>query len=370
MNRTTTFIVILVLLVLGFGYLYLHNRGSLKTRKVEVGFRGYAAINRLLAAQRFLERFGEKVEARRSLRAMRGLPARNDTLFMLRHSDSLTSKKTYEIQSWVSRGGHLVLGPEDLKNSRETSLLARFSIIQEKAVKAGKRKIRWFGNSQTLTIEFTTRTRFLYRGYKRTEVITDRHGVLILRTRYGRGLVTALSDPSILYNDRIAQHDHAALLNLITLPRRSSTYWFLYDNRLPGFFELLIDNLWPSLAALALLILLWLSASLRRFGPILPGESIRRRSLLEHIAASGKLLWRCRQEQVLIDAARNRLQQRIEMRYPGWTGLSNETLIENLSGTTGIVPEKINFALNADCRHKEHDFTQMIHLLERLRKAL
>ena len=64
------------------------------------------------------------------------------------------------------------------------------------------------------------------------------------------------------------------------------------------------------------------------------------------------------------------LHQRIEAAYPSWAGSSNETLIDNLSATTGIARSKISLALEAGCRHSEQDFTQLIHLLERLRKAL
>jgi len=160
------------------------------------------------------------------------------------------------------------------------------------------------------------------------------------------------------------------LLNYMTLPSKSKKYWFLYGNNLPTLFNIIFDYLWTALIGLSIIIALWLLVSFRRFGPLIPEKIASRRSLLEHIDASGRLLWSSGEKQCLVDAARNKLYQRIERRYPTWIHAAEETLIENLSNATSIPLDKVRFAITDPGTRNEQHFTQLISNLEQLRNAL
>jgi hypothetical protein len=59
----------------------------------------------------------------------------------------------------------------------------------------------------------------------------------------------------------------------------------------PPFLEWVRRDAWPVLAAAALLLVLWLARIIPRFGPLVPDAPPVRRSLLEHVVASGRFLW-------------------------------------------------------------------------------
>jgi hypothetical protein len=76
--------------------------------------------------------------------------------------------------------------------------------------------------------------------------------------------------------------------------------------RSPPLLDWIQRDAWPVAVAAALLLLLWLARIIPRFGPLEPAEEPPRRSLLEHIVASGRFLWSRGAGASLLEAARER----------------------------------------------------------------
>ena len=121
----------------------------------------------------------------------------------------------------------------------------------------------------------------------------------------GRGRVTVLPSLRFLRNSAISENDHAELGWRLA----STSVPALLFVRLtsPGIMEWLASDAWPALLAAALLLLLWLARIIPRFGPLEPDPPPVRRSLLEHIVASGRFLWSRGATAELVEAVRERV---------------------------------------------------------------
>ena len=121
--------------------------------------------------------------------------------------------------------------------------------------------------------------------------------------------------------------------------------------------------------ALALLVC-WLWAASRRFGPALLAQRAERRSLVEHIAASGRFLWREARGATLYEAVLDELRQRIRRRHPAWAELPVEEMAQRAATLSGMAPAAVRSALTGGARRREEDFVHDIQTLETLRKRL
>ena len=138
----------------------------------------------------------------------------------------------------------------------------------------------------------------------------------ILHFSHGEGRVTVITDLRFLRNWGLARFDHAELFwRLLNLPEPAREVIFLSDSS-PGLGRWLIEHAWRVLLALALLIGAWLWAHGVRFGPILPDPETNRRRLLDHLRASGRLLWSLDARAPLAQAARTAALDRVQREYP------------------------------------------------------
>jgi hypothetical protein len=128
-------------------------------------------------------------------------------------------------------------------------------------------------------------------------------------------------------------------------------------------------NYQKAVIALAALLALLFWASVRRFGPVLPDPAPARRSLMEHINASGAWLWKAKGgRQVLIDAARADLQATLQRRAPALLRLSETQQHDELALISGLAPAVIAHAMHYEPASVDAEFTRQIHTLQTLRK--
>jgi hypothetical protein len=135
---------------------------------------------------------------------------------------------------------------------------------------------------------------------------------------------------------------------------------------LPPFFKYLI----PFLIVITIMIVLWMILNFNRFGPPLDEEPPVRRSLLEHVQASGRLIWRLGGRNNLLESVRRRLLHKIELRYPGWIHLERTKLVSNLAELTKVPEEDVRYAIESLVANNETEFTRIVTTLETLRKSL
>lgn len=188
-----------------------------------------------------------------------------------------------------------------------------------------------------------------------------------LSFRLGGGRVTALSEAALFQNAAIGEHDHAELLWLLLRqdgdPRAAR---LVTAHDLPGLGELLWTYAWRVvLSGLALLAVYAWGAS-GRLGPLLPPPEPVRRSLAEHLAAAGRLLWRAGGHRALLAAAREGVAVRIDLAWPDAALLEGEARLAALARATGISEAVLREAIEEDLPPDKTRFTRAVATLVRL----
>lgn len=142
----------------------------------------------------------------------------------------------------------------------------------------------------------------------------DEDGAWLVRVAYGSGTITAVTSTRQFTNFDVACHDHAYLL--ARLLDDLAGLWIVRHVAVSHW----LDVLWQhglalvKTLAIALLLLLWRGA--RLFGPQLPDPESARRSVAEHLHATGEWLWRRRDSASLLADLRATVRRRAERRFP------------------------------------------------------
>jgi hypothetical protein len=119
-----------------------------------------------------------------------------------------------------------------------------------------------------------------------------------------KGRVTLMPSLRFLRNESIGELDHAELGARLAAQRTPVVLYL--SLRSAGVLDWIQRDAWPAFVAAGLLVLLWLGRIIPRFGPLEPEAPPVRRSLVEHIAASGRFLWSRKAGNALLDAVLER----------------------------------------------------------------
>ncbi len=184
----------------------------------------------------------------------------------------------------------------------------------------------------------------------------------------GKGLVVIVAG-DYFTNRKLQQHDHGELLlKLAALQGQGARVTLVKNVAMLKWYQALWHHFSYLLIALALCIALLLWRGLRRFGPMLPMPDVERRSLMEHIAASGAWLWKTGDGRaLLLDAARQETLALIRRRAPALMRKSPGQLAAALARGAGLDPVQLHDALHGDAARKVPHFTRQIRLLQELR---
>lgn len=181
------------------------------------------------------------------------------------------------------------------------------------------------------------------------------HGKTLQRTVYavaerdvGRGWVSVVADRTIFDNDSLADADHAVFLSDLVTARRVPTGALLVlTGDAPSIVGLVWRSAWPAVVALGACLAAWARRASQRFGPLVPSMTGERRSLMEHIDATGQFLWRQHAEATLLDSARRRLRRRLLRRHPDLAETEGEAYIKAVAERVGVLPGVAEAALAA-----------------------
>ena len=356
-----------------YGFLQLFEQ---RTFEFEVGFQGEAAANRYLAAQRLLERMGVEVRSLK-LGELAALPPRTGTLILPTERMTLSRERARRLLRWVDQGGHLIVvtwslwDEEDRRDDPLLDPLGFRQYAQLEDVESVLALAAVPGRAQPLAVMHDPRFRFEDSEGRATWSIEDANGTHLLQTRVLRGTLTALTDDFFLTNYTIAEHDHAELVyRLARTDGRTGPVWIVFVEEWPDPWQLLWENGWAVVVALALLVCAWIWMRSRRFGPLLPDPPRDRRSLMEHIEASGRFHWKHAGARMLADASREALMERVRLRHPGWLELSPAELAKRLEQTADVPLWRINRALTFRPKLEREHFAQDIATMEQITRAL
>ena len=372
--RQRAWLACTVALALGvYGFLQLFEKRAFE---FEVGFQGEAAANRYLAAQRLLERMGLEVRSLK-LGELTALPPSTGTLILPTERVTLSRARAGRLKRWVDQGGHLIVVTWTLwdeENRREDPLLDPLGFrqyAQLEDVESALALASVPGREQPLAVMHDPRFRFEDSDGRATWSIGDVNGRHLLQTPVLRGTLTALTDDFFLTNYTIAEHDHAELVyRLARTDGRTGPVWIVFAEEWPGPWQLLWANGWAVVVALAFLVCAWIWMRSRRFGPLLPDPPRDRRSLMEHIEASGRFHWKHAGARLLAEATREALMERVRLRHPGWLELSPAELGKRLEEAANVPLWRINRALAFRPKLEPEHFVQDIATMEQITRAL
>ncbi len=379
----------LVLTAVALIGMWIYHNGEFYEEEVDIGLRGEAARNPLLAAGRLMERSGATVHF---APVYTRPPPAGTTLVWPTPRRTLSDNRAQALLDWVDAGGHLVVVSWTLWEDDETDpLLDHLGVEQylndyddsdagdeDAPVEAQDGAtdpadglpVAMPAREGVLRVAFDPDYR-LEDGYDEADwALADRNGIHALRYRWGEGRITALSDHEFMLNDDIGKADHAALTVRLLEPAQERTIWFVYGDDVPSLWHWLTTHAWPVLVAAAVLLAAWLWSTSRRLGPLIPQPPATRRSMVEHVAASGRFLWRRHGSATLHHAAVDAFLRQLQRRHPQWSGLDGTALAAQVAAVTGLPAEHIGQALDTAPVRGEARFAHDIQLIETLRKRL
>lgn len=333
---------------------------------------GEARANPLYVLKLALRLDGVNAVARPRLQRDKVSLGLRDTVLIYSDPQVLLKADVDALLAWVGQGGHLLVRtpPRGLRAQRErSSLLSHFGIVPTTAGCTGLRV-----GGEDPHVEFCHGNHFRLSPTSPTPMLQwrdDRDGLTFVRMRHGRGFVDVLADFDFLANDAMKDGPHIALARQLLAPNyRAGAVHLIYDAQVPSFWWMLLTHSWMAWGPLMLALLAWLWRRSQRFGPQLPAPSAERRSLMEHIVASGEHVYRYGYAHLLHQAALDAFLARLRRRDPEAAALRGEPQVALLAQRLAMPPAEIRDALSTPIARDRAAFRQRVATLVRMRNSL
>lgn len=347
------------------------------TEWVGLPVRGEAAWNRLYPLQKALRASGHTVLSRRRLQLELTALGEHDTVVMLQDTLGLQADETYDLLDWVKDGGHLVValpqGDAELnRNSGQPTLTEILGVQRLK--RDGVDDCLRFSAPGIAKPEqlFCGSQRFdLSQGAPQFGLRDPAGGWVMARIAHGTGSVDVLSSLQLVQRNAIESPVNAWLVAQLLAPNDGrGAFHLIYEPGLPSLWLVIWRKGWMAWAPAVLALLAWLWWRTQRIGPLLPGHVRQRRSLIEHITASGELLWRFRRGDLLYQAVRTRFMAKLRRRDPVAATQTDTLQAEMIAAATGVPASIVQRALQPPPIADAHALRERIALLIDLGKKL
>lgn len=354
---------------------------------------GEAAYNPLYALQQALRTDGVNAQSRRrlDLNTMHLQP--DDSVLLLDDPRQLTSPDRRRLLEWTASGGHLLLRTptRDAEDADTDSLLSELGIaLSENA----KRCQLWQVASDSVHSEFCNGQRFTLTAHADPELqwpIGSNDGLGYARLRFGKGKVDVLADMDFLLNrgdelrggrfldsnlpsapkGGLRDIAHRDLARQVLSPNYGrGTIHLIYSAKLPSFWVGVFKRAWPLWVPLLIALLGWLWMRSQRFGALLPSPREERRSLLEHVRASGEHLYRYGKSPLLYDAVRSAFLARLRRRAPVAAALSGDAQTQAIANHLQWPLSRVQVALQVPASNDAPGLRDRIRLLIQMRNQL
>ncbi len=380
MSRPAILITVLLLTLLGAVGFWLSQHLERKEIELPTGLTGEAALNPLLAAERFLTTMGiATTPLDDSSRLLRKLGP-TDVLLISSDRQTLGQQRTGDLLGWVERGGrlivtvpHLLKDEEPLRDPLLESLGLTLFYVDQDSIDADMEEypdyldVDWPKAKDFMKVDIDQR--YVLEGVQAGDWVVDNDwGAVLVRRQYGYGSVTVVTDLQFIQFRQIGEYDHAKFLWYLVDGR--GPVWLITNNDMPSLWEWLWQYAPEIMTAGLLWLALWLWARSRRFGPRLAELPPVRRRILEHVEANGRFLWHQKQAHYLLAAVRKHFFTTAANRYPGWNRMSDEERAEVLAQVTGRDSKTTRRLLEEPEIRHQHEFTRMIRQYENTRKQL
>jgi hypothetical protein len=327
----------------------------------------------MLAAQRLLAELGVPSEG---VGTLEPLPPPDHVVVALAGESALEEVTAERLAGWVASGGRLLIGHDE-------------ALVAAIGFEAGPIEIEaeselavvevWSRPGLRHPVELSRRRFFVLQaepppflgGPWAEDGTLIEDSTALVRVTHGAGWVTFLSDADLFTNDRLGQHQHAALLaSLATVggvPKGARfVRWLAY----PSLGTLVLRHGWPICAGAALVLGAWVWRVSRRRGPLVADPEPSRRSLLEHIRATASFHARHLDLAELVGASRRALLQRAAERVADVGGLPELERARRIASVAGVDAPSLERALLGAMPATPDDAARTIQTLERARRSL
>ncbi len=165
----------------------------------------------------------------------------------------------------------------------------------------------------------------------------DEHGTHVLHFARGQGQVTAINDISVLNERALGKIDNAEFIGDIAALSPGAPVLFQQRGRLSLWRWLVLYAL-PVVVVTIAAVIAWIWRAGPRFGPIRHDGTVERRSLVDHLHASGRFLWDAQERAALADAVRARVLARVRREHNEFELLGPSGQRDLLVASLGIAP--------------------------------
>ena len=283
--------------------------------------------------------------------------------------------------AWVRGGGRLLVdcSAAPFNDRRGTRvLLDRLGVILESTAKEEDSEQPFRietvqSDVASYHVRFNRMWRLRSDQKEQLPALADQSGEMLMLRQEGRGRILLLADCSFLYNNSFAEQDHAAWLARIlgdagADPAKGAVVWSRIQEL--ALLPWLWDKARPFLIACAALLVAWLWAGMRRFGSVLPPALTARRSLLEHLEASGRFLWHRGGREALLATSRAAALRRASRLHPAFPSLPEAERLAFLSRHSGLPEEDVASSLIDRPGLTAEEQAQYLQILQTLRQRL
>lgn len=362
------------------------------TETVHLPPQGEAAYNPLYVLGQALRADGAEVQSRPRLELTQMTLGAHDTVVLLQDSGELPAPVAKALLDWVEDGGHLLVRTpppaEDNAGSTQGPLLDQLgvnSLFQRSDCQP------FHVEDDPGHVEFCNGRRFTL-GFAASAQAERRWGgdrdLVFARLRHGLGRVSVLADMEFMRgevdspaarmaaangtpSDGLHDRSHRDLARYLLDPNYGKgTFWLVYASRPPSLWARLFYQGWPLWAPLLLALLGWLWARSQRFGSVLPSPVLERRSLLEHVRASGELLLRYGHGTRLYDAVLALFLHRLRLRAPVAAALEGPPRDQAIAELLQWPQGRVASALTPPPPHDSSALRERIRLLLQMRSLL
>ncbi|MFI8718174.1 DUF4350 domain-containing protein [Stenotrophomonas sp. NPDC077464] len=388
--RLRWLLVLGVILLLGVPVSIMFLRTHEKiTRTEHLPAQGEASYNPLYVLGQALRADGITVHSSPRIDLPRMQLTPRDTVVLLQDSADVPAPSARALLEWVGQGGHLLVRTppvsqdEDAPQGPLLDALGVDSAYYDSGCK-GFHVVDDPGH-----VEFCRSRRFgvdVPEGVVLAREWGDDDGLVWARLRKGDGSVDVLadmeflkgtprafdaSDPEGSLADGLHDIAHRDLARYVLDPNYGEgAVWLVYGSRPPTLWSRIFYQGWPVWVPLLLALLGWLWLRAQRLGSLLPAPAVERRSLLEHVRASGEHLLRFGKAPLLYDAVRRAFLARLRRRAPTAAALSGDAQVHAIATLLHWPHSRVQTALQVPASKDVAALRDRIRLLIQMRNLL
>ena len=363
---------LLALAVLGVGVAWFLATYQRVEKTIPMPPRGEASYNPLYALKLALRADGQRAESRQRLQLDEMALAPRDTLLVYSDPRALTSSQLEALFLFAEDGGHLVLRlPPWQQDEPHAGELADWLPIEPKLLKphcmdlyvAGEKDHEEFCRAPRFELSDEAEVSAAWRTHDGQHVFA--------RFPYGDGSVDLLGDLEMIDNESLDQGPHLTFARQLLAPNwGEGRFHLVYAADMPPLWRWLLQHAWMFLLPMLLALLAWLWMRMQRFGPLLAAPLPPRRSLLEHVQASGEHLLRYGKLGVLHRAMRDAVLARLRRRDPLAAAQEGETQAALVAARVDLPVSQVRATLDTRPPVNATEFRHRIARLIDLRKRL